>query len=193
MKLKPSKCLSFSLKSGSPFVKHFSIGEAEVPSIVEEEQKFLGKVIFFDGKSASTYELVEKIIKEKIDNLEKTEIRAEFKIEIYQMYILPSLRFLLTVHEITKTHLKKLDVLTDQYVKRWIGLPRCATTEIIHAKYAMNIKTITALYKEAHCVTHVATRLKGDSQVNKILDNKIERESEFNKKHSITIEAEKVY
>ena len=136
---------------------------------------------------------MEKIIKEKIDNLDKTEVRTVFKIEIYQMYILPSLRFLLTVHEITKTHLKKLDVLTDQYVKRWIGLPRCATTEIIHAKYAMNIKTITALYKEAHCVTHVATRLKGDSLVNKILDNKIERESEFNRKHSITVEAEKVY
>ena len=55
MKLKPSKCRSFSLKSGRSSIVHFKIGDNIVPSIAEEEQKFLGKVIFFSGKSSDTF------------------------------------------------------------------------------------------------------------------------------------------
>ena len=51
MQLKPSKSRSFSLSSGSSKVVDFFIGENCVPSISEEEQKFLGRVIFYTGKS----------------------------------------------------------------------------------------------------------------------------------------------
>ena len=50
LKLKPSKCRSFSLRSGKPTVVDFNIGENSIPSIAHEEQKFLGKVVFFSGK-----------------------------------------------------------------------------------------------------------------------------------------------
>ena len=42
MKLKPSKCRSFSLCSGTPTVIPFPIGGSPVASIRDEEQKFLG-------------------------------------------------------------------------------------------------------------------------------------------------------
>ena len=45
-KIKPSKCRSFSLRSGSPGIIHFDIEGYKVPSIAEEEQKFLGRVLF---------------------------------------------------------------------------------------------------------------------------------------------------
>ena len=46
MKLKPSKCRTFSLKSGKPLKTYFHIADKEIPSIADEEQKFLGKVVF---------------------------------------------------------------------------------------------------------------------------------------------------
>ena len=109
------------------------------------------------------------------------------------MYILPSIRFLLTVHDIPHTFLLKLDCAADQFLKKWAGLPRCATNTILHLPTALNIKKVSTLYKEAHCTTHAATRLKGDSKVNQVLDNKLERESNFTRKKSITVEAESVY
>ena len=193
MKLKPSKCRSFSIKSGAPEIVHFDIEGYKVPSIAEEEQKFLGRVLFFSGKSQDCYNLLETSIKEKIENLDKTAVRNEFKLEIYKIYILPSIRFLLTIHDVPKTHLLKLDTMADQYLKKWAGLPRCATTAILHLNTAMNIKKISTLYTECHAVTHASTRLKGDKRVNLAIDNKIERESSFVRKQSITVLAETVF
>lgn len=46
MKLKPSKCRSFSLLSGSPSVIPIHIRGSPVASIRHEEKKFLGKLLF---------------------------------------------------------------------------------------------------------------------------------------------------
>ena len=132
MKIKPSKCRSFSIKSGLPDIVNFDIEGYQVPSIANEEQKFLGRVLFFKGKSAECFQLLESKIKEKLENLEKTAVRNEFKIEIYKIYILPSIRFLLTVHDLLITYLKKLDTIANKYLKTWAGLPRCATKAVLH-------------------------------------------------------------
>ena len=190
MKIKPSKCRSFSIKSGSPETVHFDIEGYKVPSIAEEEQKFLGRVLFFSGKSSECFDLLESKIREKLENLNKSAVRNEFKLEIYKIYVLPSIRFLLTVHDLPITHLKKLDAVADKYLKNWAGLPRCATTAILHFNTALDIKNISTLYKETHAVTHASTRLSGDSRVNLIIDNKLVRESEYTRKQSVTVQSE---
>ena len=144
MKIKPSKCRSFSLRSGSPGIIHFDIEGYKVPSIAEEEQKFLGRVLFYSGKSVECFQLLENQIRIKLENLEKTAVRSEFKLEIYKTYILPSIRFLLTVHDLPITHLKKLDSLADKFLKKWAGLPKCATTAVLHLNSALNIKNISS-------------------------------------------------
>jgi hypothetical protein len=58
---------------------------------------------------------------------------------------------------------------------------------------AMDIKRIHTLYTETHCVSHAATRLKGDNTVNSVLDCKVKRESQFTRKHSVTVQAEQTY
>ena len=193
MKIKASKCRSFSLTSGKPSKTKFDFEGSEIPSISDEEQKFLGRVLFYQGKSEDCYNLLKEIIQTKLENLNKTSIRNEYKLEIYQMYILPSLRFLLTVHDLPQSYLSKLDTMTDQYLKSWAGLPRSATNIILHQSTAMNIKKISTLYTEAHSVTHCSTRLKGDRLVNSVLDNKLQRESKLQRKLSITVTAEKYY
>ena len=59
---------------------HFKFGENFIPSISEEEQKFLGRVLFFQGKSEECFNLVKSIIQEKLDNVDKTQIRNEYKL-----------------------------------------------------------------------------------------------------------------
>ena len=92
------------------------------------------------------------------------------------MYILPSIRFLLTVHDLPQTYLAKLDIKADQYLKKWAGLPKCSTNAILHLNTVLDIKKISTLYTETHCVTHCSTRLKGDRLVNLLLDNRLQRE-----------------
>ena len=157
MKLKPSKCRSFSISSGRPTSVSFSIGESMIPSIRDEDQKFLGKLLFFTGKSSDTFDYVKNVFKEALENIDKCAVRNEYKLWIYSNYLQPSKRFLLTIHNLNQTNLKNLDTFTDKFIKKWVGLPSCATNAIIHLQAGMNIKSI--LYMEAHCLSHTRTRL----------------------------------
>ena len=193
MKLKPKKCTSFSLSAGHPQVIPFHIGDNNIASIKDQEQKFLGKLLFFKGKSEETFSHIKNTFLEGIANIEKAIVRNEYKLWIYSNYLLPSKRFLLTVHVLTETHLKMLDTLTDKAIKKWSGLPPSATNALIHMQEGLGIRSISELYKEVHAVSQTRTRLKGDNIVNNAIDCTLERESEFTRKKSTCIEAENIY
>ena len=105
MKIKPSKCRSFSIRGGKPSIVDYKIDGNNIPSVANEEQKFLGRVLFYNGKAEECFNLLKGVIKQKLDNLDSTKIRSEFKLEIYKIYILPSIRFLLTVHDLPYSYL----------------------------------------------------------------------------------------
>ena len=193
MKLKPSKCRSFSIRSGISANIPFHIGDTLIPSISEEEQKFLGKLLFFSGKSEETFKLVRDTLKEALENIEASLIRPEYKLWILKNYLIPSKRFLLTIHTLTQTHLKHLDTFVDKYTKKWAGLPRSATNAVIHLEAALDIPAISAVYTEAHNTSHARTRLQGDTVINDVLDHTLERESTYSRTSLTTTEAEKVF
>ena len=193
MRLKPSKCRSFSIRSGIAVDLPFHIGDFRIPSIRDEEQKFLGKLLFFSGKSEETFKLVHETLKEALDRIEASLIRTEYKLWILKNYLIPSKRFLLTVHSITKTHLAKLDTFVDKYTKKWAGLPRSATNVILHLQEALNIPAISSVYTEAHNTSHARTRLQGDQTINDILDHTLAREATYSRGLQTTMEAEEVF
>ena len=116
-RLKPSKCRSFSIKSDSPAKISFLINEYSIPTISDEEQKFLGCLLFFSDKSLNCFSYIKKLLIKRLDTLEMCKIRPEFKLDIYKTYISPSLRFILNVHELPKCYLTKLDLAMDNYHK----------------------------------------------------------------------------
>ena len=77
---------------------------------------------------------------------------------MYINYLLPSKRFLLTIHTITDTHLKRLDTLTDKTIKRWSGIPPSATNAIIHMEQGLGVKSILELYTKCHTVNPTKTK-----------------------------------
>ena len=60
MRLKPGKCRSFSVSGGKPKDVPFYIEDYRIPSIKGEEQKFLGKLLFFKGKPEETFTIFKK-------------------------------------------------------------------------------------------------------------------------------------
>ena len=120
----------------------------------------------------------------------KQPVRNEYKLWIFKEYLLPSKRFLLTVHTLTATQLSKLDTLADKYVKKWAGLPRSATNAVIHLKVGLDLRSISELYTETHATSHARTRLKGDKVINHVLDTTLQREGNYVRKKCTTSEAE---
>ena len=179
MKLKPSKCRHLTISSGTAKDIPFHIGDNRIPSIRDEEQKFLGCVLSFSGKTDDTFQLVKETLRKALNNIEASLVRPEYKLWILKHYLIPSKRFLLTVHTLTNTHLKTLDTFVDQYTKKWSGIPKSATNVIIHSQQGLDIPSISTMYTEAHNTTHARTRLQGDLRVNQVIDHRLLREASY--------------
>ena len=122
--------LSLSIASGKPTNIQFALRDTPIPSIQENPIKFLGAFISYDGKPQETYNYLASQLKTKPSNIDKSPIRDEFKIRIYKDYLLPSLRFSLTIQDLHTTHLSALDKITSKYLKSWSGLPRTPWNQI---------------------------------------------------------------
>ena len=124
IKLKPGKCLSFSVSGGKACEVPFFIGDFEIPLIKNEEHKFLGKILFFTGKQYETLSFILSTLLECLERINNSMVRNKYKLRMYTNYLLPSKRFILTVHNLTKTSPEKLDRLSDKCFKQWAGLPQ---------------------------------------------------------------------
>ena len=124
--LKPVKCKTLSIRSGRPDNCTFAIGDDVVKSLQEAPKKFLGSTITFRGKTKEAFDGVSEKLTCFIQNIDSSQIRKEYKLHVYIDYVVPSLRFMLTVHEICDNQLQQLDHIHTNAIKSWLGL-------VIHA------------------------------------------------------------
>ena len=193
MKLKPSKCRSLSLSSGSAKSIPFHIDGDEIPTLDKESHKFLGSLITFKNSSADIFNYLYQMIETSLENVASSLIRNEYKLKIYIRYFLPSLRYHLTVNDMCSSHLSQLDALTNRYLKKWSGIPHPGTLAFLHMPNGLNISTITDLYTECHTLNHIAMRNRGDEIVNHCLDTRLSRESQWVRKKSFVVQSETIY
>ena len=133
-------------------------------------------------------------LKTKLENINKSTLRGEYKANIYARYALPSIRYYMSVHHIHKTHEEQLDSLARKYLKMWFKIPKNGVSDVsIFHPYMLSMKTPSQLYKEAHASTYSMIRIKGDHLVNHALDSRLERESQWKKKSSTIVEADRIF
>ena len=169
------------------------LGDTSIDTLEKDSHKFLGSTITFSGKTNETFELIRDYLSTRLSRIDNMLIRNEYKLKIYTKYLLPSSRFLLTVHDLCKSHLDKLDELCHRYLKKWAGLSRSATPHILHLEEFTAIKSIRELYYESHCSAYISTRTKGDIIVNHALDTRLEREQKWKNKSSSISYADSIY
>ena len=196
--LKAPKCRSLSIKGGTtckiPFNLDNSGSPIEISSVLDKHMKFLGSEVTGNTTESAMFATMKTKLETKLENINKSSLRGEFKLKIYTQYALPSMRYFMSVHHINKTHMDKLDSLVRKYLKIWLKIPKKSVTDAsIFHPYMLNIKTPSQLYKEAHAATFAMIRVKGDTVVNHALDSRIERESTWSKKTSTVCESDRIF
>ena len=107
----------------------------------------------------------------------------EFKLKIYTQYATPSMRYMLTVHELTDTQLEKLDHFHTNAIKRLLGLPsKGPTPVVIHSPDGLGIPRVSDTYLELHTLAYAQCMGKADNRVVHALKCKVDRESEWRRK-----------
>ena len=120
-------------------------------------------------------------------NIDDLLIRNEYKVHIYKDYFLGSIRFMFSVHDLQKTQLKELENLSHSFLKKWLGLPQCASWAIVHDYHGLNIKSLTHLYEECRSLSLSRIRFFSDARAQHALDAKEEREGQWCRKFSSAV------
>jgi hypothetical protein len=111
----------------------------------------LGGYITYKGKG------VPGLIKEKMErglkNIDKCLVRSEPKVRIYKEYVLPANHFILSIHDLTKTDLGKLDALAKRYLMFWLGMPQGGSFLPVHSGLGMDecLSSIEGKLIPGHC------------------------------------------
>jgi hypothetical protein len=106
--------------------------------------KFLGG---YKGKGVPG--LIKGKMERGLENIDKCLVRDERKVRSYKEYFLPANRFILSIHDLSKTDLGKLDALANWYLKSWLGMPQGGSFLPVHSGLGMNVKSVSHLYKES--------------------------------------------
>ena len=90
--------------------------------------KFLGSVVAGENNPSAMFVSLQAKLKLKLENIDKSTLRGEYKVNIYSRYVLPSLRFFFSVHQLHKTHEEKLNQIIfkemAEYTKTWLKKKR---------------------------------------------------------------------
>ena len=121
-------------------------------------------------------------------------VRGEYKVAINSRYVLPSLRFHLSVHNVHQTHLDKLDHLAKTYLKKWLKFPTRGVTDLsIFHPYMLGIKPPSQVYLEGHAGNYLNMSVRGDPVVKEALAVGIQREEAWIRKSSTLCECREIF
>jgi hypothetical protein len=112
--------------------------------------KFLGGYITYKVKGVPG--LIKTKVEHGLDNIDKCLVQDVRKVRIYKEYFLPANRFILSIHDLTKTDHGVLDALTNMYPKSWLGMPQGGSFLPVHSGLGMDVKRVSHVYKESHYI-----------------------------------------
>jgi hypothetical protein len=189
--LKPSKCKSLSIKAGCSAVVEFSLGDYAMASIKQDPyMKFYDGFIIYDGKGVPM--LIYEKMKLGLENIKICVVRDEHRVRIYKEYFLPANHFILSIHDLTKKDLKKLDDPMHRYLKSWLGMTQSGSFLPVHSGLSMDVKSVLYLYKESQSLDIVRALVRGDNTVQSTVRAKVQHEQEWTRKSAISVCAAKI-
>ena len=165
----------------------------ELKTLEDDPHKFLGSTVTFNNTPQEHLAFMKEKLTTKLDNLDRTLVRLEFKMAVYTRYALPSLRYHLTVHTMHKTHLDELDMVAQGFLKKWLGIPaRGATSAGIFSPYLLGVKPVSQVYLEGHLGAFINSKLVADADTREALRCAEEREGEWVNKSSTICECREI-
>ena len=167
---------------------------ANLKTLEDDPFKFLGSRITFRNTASDHYELLHELLNNKLENVDNCLVRGEYKVAIYSRYILPSLRFHMSVHNIHQTHLDKLDHQAKTYLKKWLKFPTRGVTDLsIFHPYMLGLKPPSQVYLEGHAGNYLNMRVRGDPVVQQALAVGTQREETWSRKSSTLCECRDIF
>lgn len=94
--------------------------------------------------------LVQKQLREGLEKIDSSQLPGKLKVWCYQFTLFQRVMWPLKVSEIPSSLASKMDTISNTYIRKWLGLPRCFSDTGLLGKNALQLplKSINLGYKQ---------------------------------------------
>ena len=164
-----------------------------IDTVHTNPHKFLGATVTINNTPKEYFNILKTILTDKLNNIDRSLVKGEHKLAIYERHALPSMRYHLSIHNLHQTHLDALDMIAKTMLKKWLNFPTRGVSDVgIFHPYLLNVKQPSQIYLEGHTNNILLMRLKGDTTVNACLDSQLERENTWKGKSSTAVKSNSI-
>ncbi|XP_041649202.1 transient receptor potential cation channel subfamily M member 4-like [Cheilinus undulatus] len=140
MRIKPSKSGSLSIKGG---VKGnstvFMAGGEKIPLLAETPIRNLGRQYTSELSDRQMGKVIQKQLNEGLAKIDSSQLPQKLKVWCNQFKLYQRLMWLLKVSEVPSTAVSKMDGITNTYIRKWLGLPRCFSDASLFGKNMLQL------------------------------------------------------
>ena len=135
MKFKPAKSRCLVIKKGKVTQRfNLKIQGEQIPSIVNNPIKCLGKWYDDTLKDVNNSRRLERDTTEKLVNIDKTGLPGKFKAWIFQHGLLPRLIWPPMLYAIALTTVEGMERKINHYLRQWMGVPQSFSSVGFYSK-----------------------------------------------------------
>lgn len=126
MKIKPSKSRSLSIRKGVRDDRTvFTAGGEKIPLLKEQSIRSLGREYTSELSDRQMGKLVQKQLREGLEKIDSSQLPGKLKVWCYQFTLFQRVMWPLKVSEIPSSLASRMDIISNTYIRKWLGLPRC--------------------------------------------------------------------
>ena len=148
LEVKSGKCRSLVIEQGEISRRTVSINQKEITSLVEKPVKYLGKEYNITLGDSRQIADTEQKVKAGLRKIGKCKIPGRYKCWILQHMLIPRIMWPLTIYSIPASKVEKMQSSLTKALKKWLGLPRALSTDILYSKTVKLQLPYTALTEE---------------------------------------------
>ncbi|RXN06459.1 hypothetical protein ROHU_012346 [Labeo rohita] len=150
MKKKPSKSRSLSIRKGARKDNiSFSVNGEAIPRLIDQPVKSLGRLYTAEISDKHMAVSVTTQLTSGLKKIDESLLPGKFKVWCYQFTQFHRLLWPLKLCDITSSTVLKMDAKANNYIRKWLGLPRCLSTSALFGKNTLRLpmETISFGYK----------------------------------------------
>ncbi len=151
MKIKPSKSRSLSIRKGVRDDRtEFTAGGEKIPLLKEQSVRSLGREYTSELSDRQMGKLVQKQLREGLEKIDSSQLPGKLKVWCYQFTLFQRVMWPLKVSEIPSSLASRMDIISNTYIRKWLGLPHCFSDRGLFGKNALQLplKSINLGYKQ---------------------------------------------
>jgi len=166
MTLKPAKCLAHGIANQIYDAPNIIIGGQRIPDCNSQEgNTFLGMRLTKTLNGTEMYLHAHRQLEELLAKIDEAPIHGPTKARLYEIGIIPRLRWTFTANTLTRRSAEKLEQKATRSLKKWLSLNQSATPKALYSELGLNLTRLLDLWESSTINRHETGRNSKDPKV----------------------------